>query len=350
MATIVKGKNPRKPYTVRYRHDGRQRERSFRTRREADDFKARFEHESREQSYVDPRLGSERFGDAASRWLERHHGSPRTRELYGSVLRTHIYPAIGDRTLATVAKDRDGVQTLLLVTMPVSKAGPSLVQTAYRIITAIVSDAIKAGKLPAHRLAGIKLPAIKTRADDFVFPTHSQLEALVNSIPEPYRLTVWLMRGCGLRIGEALGVRREDFVNGTLRLSRQMLPDGTIAPLKHRKPGDFRDIPVPSYVAQLAKGHESFAPVNRRTYHDWFTRAKDTAGIGASFTPHSLRHVFASVALANGIPITDVSRWLGHANIQTTFAIYGHLVPSSWDAAKAALDREYDSWRDAPHG
>jgi hypothetical protein len=35
MSVIIKGKNPRKPHTVRYWADGRQRERSFATAREA---------------------------------------------------------------------------------------------------------------------------------------------------------------------------------------------------------------------------------------------------------------------------------------------------------------------------
>jgi integrase len=78
--------------------------------------------------------------------------------------------------------------------------------------------------------------------------------------------------------------------------------------------------------------------------HRRFAAARRAAGIRGSFTPHLVRHMSASVALSNSVPITDVSRWLGHANIQTTFAIYWHLVPSSWDAAKAALDREYDAW------
>ena len=46
MATIIKQpqKNTRKPCTVRHRADGRQRERSFRTRQEATDFKATVEY------------------------------------------------------------------------------------------------------------------------------------------------------------------------------------------------------------------------------------------------------------------------------------------------------------------
>lgn len=36
------------------------------------------------------------------------------------------------------------------------------------------------------------------------------------------------------------------------------------------------------------------------------------ADLPPEFIPHSLRHCFASAALARVIPITEVSRWLGH--------------------------------------
>jgi hypothetical protein len=63
---LPKGKNTRKPYTLRYWHEGRQRERSFVTLREARDYQAKFEHDSREQTFIDPRTSAETFGDAAS--------------------------------------------------------------------------------------------------------------------------------------------------------------------------------------------------------------------------------------------------------------------------------------------
>jgi hypothetical protein len=66
VATIIKGKNARQPYTVRYQNDGRQRERSFRTKGEADDFKAKFEHDSRERLFIDPRANGETFKRAVS--------------------------------------------------------------------------------------------------------------------------------------------------------------------------------------------------------------------------------------------------------------------------------------------
>ncbi|WP_307813085.1 tyrosine-type recombinase/integrase [Streptomyces sp. N35] len=55
------------------------------------------------------------------------------------------------------------------------------------------------------------------------------------------------------------------------------------------------------------------------------------------YTPHSLRHFFASTALANGIPIHEVSRWLGHRSIKTTVDTYGRLVPQAWDRCRMVM-------------
>jgi integrase len=42
--------------------------------------------------------------------------------------------------------------------------------------------------------------------------------------------------------------------------------------------------------------------------------------------------------LARGIPITEVSRWLGHKSIEVTHQTYGHLIPASCDRARAVVD------------
>ncbi|WP_079181796.1 tyrosine-type recombinase/integrase [Streptomyces yunnanensis] len=47
------------------------------------------------------------------------------------------------------------------------------------------------------------------------------------------------------------------------------------------------------------------------------------------WSPHSLRHWFATTALSNGLPLLDVSRWLGHKSIKETADTYGHLTPDS---------------------
>lgn len=83
---ILKGKNARKPYTLRYWDEGRQRERSFATLREARDFQAKFEHDSREGTYIDPRASAETFGSAARRMIA-DQANANTREAYAGSLK-----------------------------------------------------------------------------------------------------------------------------------------------------------------------------------------------------------------------------------------------------------------------
>jgi integrase len=62
-------------------------------------------------------------------------------------------------------------------------------------------------------------------------------------------------------------------------------------------------------------------------------------------TFHDLRHTFASTALAEGVPISEVSRWLGHKSITTTVDLYGHLVPEASGRARDALDKAFAETR-----
>jgi integrase len=361
MATIVKGKNPRKPYTVRYRDlGGSQRERSFSTRREADDFKIKAEHSLREQTFVDPKLGSVKFADYGASVIGGDI-SPGTVKLYHGIWQQWIAPFAGSRTLVQVAQDRDGVTNLLNSKMgDLSYNRRGIART---LILSAVNEGVSSGKLPAHRLAGIKLDRAAQVIDDehagFVFPTYAQLTELANNL-NGYGLAVWLMRGCGLRIREALGVRREDFRDGgmSLHLVAQASLDGTKRePLKARKSGDFRDVPVPAYVwakvrdlptGPVVSGHGTpYATYN--SVSKAFSRERDRLGIPADFTPHSLRHAFVSALLAEGVPITDVATWLGHREIAITFRIYGHLIPSAAGKARGVLDGEFATWSQNGH-
>jgi integrase len=141
-----------------------------------------------------------------------------------------------------------------------------------------------------------------------------------------------------------------------LRITEQVNPTAQLIPLKFRKKGDYRDIPLPLYVHDILQTHLSThgtTPdgylfqgrrqklVVRKTYQENFRRWATHAGLPEAFVPHSLRHCFASTALAAGIPITDVSRWLGHRSIEITYRIYGHLVPGSWTRARTLLHQAF---------
>jgi hypothetical protein len=58
---------------------------------------------------------------------------------------------------------------------------------------------------------------------------------------------------------------------------------------------------------------------------------------GASL--HTLRHTHGSHLLAAGVPLTDVSKRLGHTNPHVTATVYAHAMPGHDDAAADAWER-----------
>lgn len=66
-----------------------------------------------------------------------------------------------------------------------------------------------------------------------------------------------------------------------------------------------------------------------RRYLNW----GDTAH---GYTIHSLRHYAASSWLRAGIPVNQVSEWLGHRNPNTTLRIYAHVLGEAQDIAAIA--------------
>jgi integrase len=54
---------------------------------------------------------------------------------------------------------------------------------------------------------------------------------------------------------------------------------------------------------------------------------------------HALRHVYASVLLDAGESIRALAEYLGHADPGFTLRVYTHLMPSSEERARAAVDR-----------
>ncbi|MEV5950607.1 tyrosine-type recombinase/integrase [Streptomyces sp. NPDC051993] len=191
-------------------------------------------------------------------------------------------------------------------------------------------------------------------------PTLGEIAAIAQHLPGPYRLLVWLMAGCGLRIGEASAVSLEqfDFTVGTLRVDRQITQDGEkpssgvrrrqtrstgrgrahrIRHLKWRDQDEGRTVPVPASIAAKVREHVRrygtfrvgnelnrltgdylFANIGRTNIlmYSLISRlwhvARRAAGIAREITPHWLRHFFASAGLAKGVPVTDMAEWLGH--------------------------------------
>lgn len=55
-------------------------------------------------------------------------------------------------------------------------------------------------------------------------------------------------------------------------------------------------------------------------------------------TMHECRHTFASILIDTGANPKAIQEVMGHSKIQTTYDVYGHLLPGSYDDVRARMD------------
>ena len=159
-----------------------------------------------------------------------------------------------------------------------------------------------------------------------------EVRALIAAAPNPQaRLLILEQWRAGLRISESLALEARDLRLDTDR-STLRVRDG-----KGRK---SREVPVhpelqSALIAATSYGAVASGPlvvVSRTTAWRWVQqaarRAMDAGQLehGRRIGTHTLRHSYARHLLLNGIPLNYLSRWLGHASIQTTL-IYLELAP-----------------------
>lgn len=81
------------------------------------------------------------------------------------------------------------------------------------------------------------------------------------------------------------------------------------------------------------------APLHPDTLSRWFSAFVNAHSDELPpISLHSLRHTNATLQIASGVPITTVSKRLGHSNSATTGRIYAHAIRSADEAAAEALE------------
>ena len=83
------------------------------------------------------------------------------------------------------------------------------------------------------------------------------------------------------------------------------------------------------------------APIFPSSITKWFGHFIERNGL-PKVTVHSLRHTYASLMIADGVPLVVGSRQLGHAQTSTTANIYAHAI--AFAEAKAA--QTFDKFND----
>ena len=70
----------------------------------------------------------------------------------------------------------------------------------------------------------------------------------------------------------------------------------------------------------------------------WFRKFVQRTGL-PSVSIHSLRHTYASLMIADDVPLVEISSQLGHARVSTTEDIYGHVIASAHAKALRTFDK-----------
>lgn len=114
----------------------------------------------------------------------------------------------------------------------------------------------------------------------------------------------------------------------------------SIRSLKKRNQHHVREIPIPQELldtlttleAQASPQnnrllwHRDGKPIDRITAYRWVKAVMAEAGItGPQACPKGLRHGFGIHAVASGVQLNMLQKWMGHASIKTT-AIYANAV------------------------
>ena len=89
----------------------------------------------------------------------------------------------------------------------------------------------------------------------------------------------------------------------------------------------WREMPALVFCSEAA------TPLQVANVRRAFARTLKRAALPEHFTPHSLRHTFASLLLQQGESPVYVQRQLGHASIKLTVDTYGRWLPMGNKAA-----------------
>ncbi|WP_224302393.1 site-specific integrase [Streptomyces olivaceus] len=194
------------------------------------------------------RYGSMRFEEYSTQWKagQRDLGPASVAHLE-SLLNIHLLPLLGSRRMNTF--DHKVVEGFLQI-LERNGVGLAAQANAFDKLKAILLDANRLGLFDDNPVAGVKPPQYDPQR--VVIPSPEQLRQIRTTGDDSFRLVCDLMSGCGMRNGEAFAVNLNNIVaDDVYRITEQVnRTTCQYERLKHRKAGEYRDVPLPARVRQ----------------------------------------------------------------------------------------------------
>lgn len=222
---------------------------------------------------------------------------------------------------------------------------PRAAQLTYTCLSAAFRKAVQLGILVHNPLQGCLKP-LHAAAKAAVL-TPDQLQAYIAAArQETVFPLLLLMAACGLRRGEALGLRwdRIDLQTGVLRIDQQRMRvhhGYQLRPLKSKASNRLLPLPVPITAELRAIRVRSLSGFVVDATPEALARAHGRVLAQAGLphvTPHGLRHSMATAAAAQGCPMKILQGILGHSKYELTANLYAdHLSAEAYEPYMAQL-------------
>jgi integrase len=367
VATIRRRESGR--WQVIYRMGGRgsaRRARTFATKGEAKAFAAAVLADQARGTFVDPAEGRTPFREYAEEWYARARRRgvrASTLAQYRHALDHDVLPAFGDKPLQAIrVTDLD----VLAGALEARNLAPATVRQRCLVALMVLRSAVRDRLLSVSPAETWALPAASRRA--LALLNREQSARLIEMAGVRALGPISLGIGCGLRLGEVLGLRvdRVDFLRREVHVEAQLTPARVLDELKTE--ASRRVVPLPTWVAESLAAYMASEPVgdellfvtkggNRsHTPGPWsrpafyahlWKPAVARAGLDPKLGFHALRHTYASTLIDAGQNARVVQARMGHASVTETFDTYGHLFPDSHDSTRDAIDAAFSKPRDA---
>jgi integrase len=332
-------------------------------------------------SVTDPGAGKVLFRDYALRVIDSRDLAPSTRLHYLRDCKRLLFPVWGDRAMRSLLHtDAEALTTA--VRKSAAGAGAS---NALILARSIMRSAMLDGIIERNPFAGLRLGQRKPapKAPPEWADIRSAVEQATRSdYQDATNLIIAVLAGTGVRAGEIGGidaVADVDYLRGSLTVRRQLrwmsekealeagLGSGGyfFSPPK-TEAGEDRVVPLAGWVvdaiARLAgmrgepvalpwKSPEGALTAPVDTLLPLYqpsalsTRVADASRrVGARFSPHDLRHRYATELEQRGVPLRTVQCVIGHAPVGVTMSVYVHVTPESLVLARQVVA---DAWADA---
>ena len=356
-------------YRVRWREpDGRARAKTFPRKVDADRYAATVSADIVRGHYFDLDAGKVPFAEYALKWLAAQTFDEGTYEATELRLRLHAYPFLGPQLLKEIQPST--IQTWL---RGLDGLAPTYRRVLYSNVSTVFTAAVDDKLIQQNPCTAKSVRRPKLDPKKVVPWTLDRVLAVQAKLPDRFALVVALGAGLGLRQGEIFGLSIDDLdlEKNEVSVQRQIkVRNGNKLIFGLPKGRKTRTVPLPSVVLEAINKHVSARPpravtlpwdkldgpkhsanlllttreasaINRNYFNPYIWRpALIAAGVelGRENGCHALRHFYASTLLDAGESIKALSEYLGHADPGFTLRTYTHLMPTSAERTRNAID------------